>query len=48
MALIAQILADKGISILAISSFARDHFLIRQDDLGNALKSLRNHVAEVC
>ena len=48
MARIAAVMADAGISILPISSFARDHLLVRQDDLGNALKALRSHVAEVC
>lgn len=48
MAQIAKILADAGISILPISSFSRDHVLVRQDDLGNALKALRGFVDEVC
>ena len=48
MAAISAILASKGISILALSSFSRDHVLIRQEDLSAALKSLRGHVAEVC
>lgn len=48
MARIARIMAEAGISILPISSFARDHILVRQDDLGTALKALRGHVAEVC
>ncbi len=48
MAQIAKILADAGISILPISSFSRDHVLIRQDDLANALKALRGYVDEVC
>ncbi len=48
MAAIAKILAEAGLSILPISSFSRDHVLIRQDDLANALKALRNHVDEIC
>lgn len=48
MARIASILAGKGISILPISSFSRDHVLVRQFDLAKALKALRGHVAEVC
>lgn len=48
MAQIAKILADAGISILPISSFSRDHLLVNQDDLADALKALRGHVDEVC
>lgn len=48
MAKIAGILAEAEISILPISSFSRDHVLIRQDDLGNALKALRGFVDEIC
>jgi len=48
MAQISKILADAGISILPISSFSRDHLLLRQDDLAAALKALRTHVDEVC
>ncbi len=48
MAQIAKILAEAGISILPISSFSRDHILLRQDDLASALKALRRHVDEVC
>ena len=48
MAQIAKILADAEISILPISSFTTDHVLVKQDDLSNALKSLRGYVDEVC
>ncbi len=48
MAQIAKILAEAGISILPISSFSRDHVLVRQDDLAKALKALRGFVDEVC
>ncbi len=48
MAAITSILAAQGISILALSSFSRDHLLVRQEDLSEALKSMRGHVAEVC
>lgn len=48
MAQIAKILAEAEISILPISSFSRDHLLVRQDDLANALKALRGYVDEVC
>lgn len=45
---ISKILAEDGISILPISSFSREHILIRQDDLAGALKALRNYVDEIC
>ncbi len=45
---IAKILAEAEISILPISSFSRDHILIRQDDLAKALKALRSYVDEIC
>jgi hypothetical protein len=48
MAEIASVLASSGISILPFSSFSRDHLLIRQDDLGSALKAFRGLVDEVC
>ena len=48
MAQIAKILAEAEISILPISSFSRDHILLRQNDLAKALKALRGYVEEVC
>lgn len=48
LAEIARILATAEISIVAISSFSRDHLLIKQDDLGKALKFLGEHVEELC
>ncbi|MCB1024824.1 MAG: ACT domain-containing protein [Acidobacteria bacterium] len=48
MAKIAGIFAASGISILPISSFSRDHVLIRQHDLADGLKALRGHVDEIC
>lgn len=48
MAQISKILAEAGISILPISSFSRDHILLRQEDLPTALKALRGFVEEVC
>ena len=48
MAEVAKILADAKISIVAVSSFSRDHILIKQTDLSNALKSLRNFVDDIC
>ncbi|MDH3528707.1 MAG: ACT domain-containing protein [Acidobacteriota bacterium] len=48
MARISAILADAGISILPVSSFSRDHVLVKQGDLAKALRALRGHIAEVC
>ncbi len=48
MARIAKIFAESEISILPISSFSRDHVLIKQDDLAKALKALRGHIDEIC
>jgi hypothetical protein len=48
LARVAQILADANISAGALSSFSRDHLLIKQDDLGKALRVLGEHVAELC
>ena len=48
LAEVSRILAAAGISIIAISSFSRDHLLVSQTDLGQALKALRDHVDDVC
>ena len=48
LARVTQILAEAGISVGALSAFSRDHLLIKQDDLGTALRVLGEHVAELC
>lgn len=48
LATIATILAEVGVSILALSSFSRDSILVKQDDLANALKALGPHVEGLC
>lgn len=48
LATVATILAEVGVSIVALSSFSRDHILVKQDDLANALKALGPHVEELC
>ncbi|MDT4969782.1 MAG: uncharacterized protein QOJ64_4519 [Acidobacteriota bacterium] len=48
LARLTQILADANISCGALSAFSRDHVLIKQDDLGAALRVLGAHVAELC
>jgi uncharacterized protein len=45
---ITNLLARAGISCGALSAFSRDHLLIKQDELGKALRILGPHVAELC
>lgn len=47
-ALVTKILAEAEIAVGALSAFSRDHLLIKQDDLGRALKALSPHVEEIC
>lgn len=48
LAHVTQILAAAGVPVGALSAFSRDHLLIKQDDLGTALRVLGEHVAELC
>jgi hypothetical protein len=48
LARVTEILAAANISVGALSAFSRDHLLIKQDDLGTALRVLGQHVAELC
>ena len=48
LAEVARILAEAGISIVALSAFSRDHLLIKQTDLAQALKVLGEYVEELC
>jgi len=48
LARVTEILAAANISVGVLSSFSRDHLLIRQSDLGTALKVLGPHVGELC
>ena len=48
LAHVTRILAGAGIPVGALSAFSRDHLLIKQDDLGKALRVLGEHVAELC
>ncbi len=48
LALVTELLARAGISVGALSAFTRDHLLIKQADLGTALRVLGAHVAELC
>ena len=48
LAEVSRILAEANISIVALSAFSRDHILIKQSDLSNALKILGEFVEELC
>lgn len=48
LAHVTRILAGEGIAVGALSAFSRDHLLIKQEDLGRALRVLGPHVAELC
>ncbi len=48
LAQVTAIMAAEQIPVGALSSFSRDHLLIKQEDLGNALRVLGEHVRELC
>lgn len=48
LAEISRILAEAGVSFIALSSFSRDHILVKQNDLPKALLALGRYVEEVC
>jgi uncharacterized protein len=48
LARVTEILAAEGISVGALTAFSRDHLLIKQEDLGRALRALGPHVEELC
>src|SRR5437763_695952 len=48
LARVTELLAGAGVAVGALSAFSRDHLLIKQDDLGKALRVLGEHVAELC
>ena len=48
LARVTEILAAEGVSVGALTAFSRDHLLIRQEDLGRALRALGPHVEELC
>jgi uncharacterized protein len=45
---VTAILAEASVPVGALSAFSRDHLLIKQEDLGKALRVLGEHVAELC
>ncbi|MBV9211372.1 MAG: ACT domain-containing protein [Acidobacteria bacterium] len=48
LAQVTEILAGAGVSVGALSAFSRDHLLIKQEELGTALRVLGKYVAELC
>jgi hypothetical protein len=42
LAEVAQVLADEGISIFAISAYSTDHILVKKPDLEDATEKLEN------
>ena len=48
LARVTEILAAARIPVGALTAFSRDHLLIKQDNLGTALRVLGEHVAELC
>ena len=48
LARVTELLAAAGVAVGALSAFSRDHLLIKQEDLGKALRVLGEHVAELC
>ena len=48
MAEVSSVLAEAKIPSMALSAFSRDHLLIKQTDLANALKALSEYVGELC
>ncbi len=48
LAFFSEKLAEAEISIVALSAFSRDHLLVKQEDLGKALKVLGEFVEELC
>jgi hypothetical protein len=48
LARVTSILAGAGVSVGALTAYSRDHLLIKQQDLGAALRALGPHVEELC
>lgn len=48
LAEVTRVLSAAKIPVIVVSSFSRDHLLIKQDDLGKALKVLGEVVNELC
>ena len=48
LARVTAILAAAGVSVGALTAYSRDHLLVKQEDLGAALRALSPHIAELC
>ena len=48
LAKVAELLADAGVPIIAVSAFSRDHLLVKQDDLRTALTALGSVNQDLC
>ncbi|MEE8355476.1 MAG: ACT domain-containing protein [Candidatus Bathyarchaeia archaeon] len=46
MAVVSRRLADEGVSIYALSTYLRDHILVKEGDCGKAVETLRGLIAE--
>ena len=46
LAVISRVLADAGISIYALSTYLRDHILVRESDAGTAMEVLEGLIEE--
>jgi hypothetical protein len=46
MAVVSRRLADVGVSIYALSTYLRDHILVKEGDCGKAVEALRSLIAE--
>jgi hypothetical protein len=46
MAVVSQRLADEGVSIYALSTYLRDHILVKEGDCTKALEALRSLITE--
>ena len=46
MAVVSQRLADEGVSIYALSTYLRDHILVKEGDCVKAMEALRSLIAE--
>ncbi len=46
MEVVVRRLADDGVSIFALSTYLRDHILVKEGDCGKAVKALRSLISE--
>ena len=46
MAVVSRRLADDGVSIFALSTYLRDHILVKEGDCGKAVKALGSLISE--